>query len=241
MYCLPLTLEKKKEWLLINNGKKKQLSKIFFTETKPINTTHNHPCSNGRKIREEKNHDYFTYYSPKIKKITNIFKYTNIGIALRNRNIFQQISKPKTIYQATKYDENGVYKHTNNKCHGLYIGQTSSSLRLKFQEHTRYIKHNEPQSAYALHILNCKHEYSTFGGTMTILNHIEKPSRLLPYEQLYIKFFYHNNQLIPEQHPNKHVLFSSYLKIHIIRQTPPNISINTSMSTRQNQFHSRML
>ena len=36
---------------------------------------------------------------------------------------------------------------------------------------------------------------------MMLPKHIDKPSLLLPYEQLYIKLFHHNNQLIPEQHP----------------------------------------
>jgi ferritin-like metal-binding protein YciE len=40
-----------------------------------------------------------------------------------------------------------------------YIGQTSRSLKQKYQEHIRHTKHNVPQLAYALHILNNKHEY----------------------------------------------------------------------------------
>ena len=38
---------------------------------------------------------------------------------------------------------------------------------------------------------------------MTLLKHIENPSQLIPYEQLYIKSYHHNNQLIPEQHSNE--------------------------------------
>ena len=53
------------------------------------------------------------------------------------------------------------------------MGQTSRGLRLRFQEHKRYIKHNEPQSTHALHILNCKHKYGTFGDTVTLLKHID--------------------------------------------------------------------
>jgi len=33
---------------------------------------------------------------------------------------------------------------------------------------------------------------------------INNPALLLPYEQMYIQSFYHNNELIPEQHPNEH-------------------------------------
>jgi len=52
-------------------------------------------------------------------------------------------------------------------------------------------------SAYALLILNCKHEYGT------ITDHVNKPPLLLSYEQMYIQLFYPNNQFIPEQHPNE--------------------------------------
>jgi len=40
-----------------------------------------------------------------------------------------------------------------------YLGQINSILKQRYKEHIRYIRQNEPQSAYALHILNSKHEY----------------------------------------------------------------------------------
>jgi hypothetical protein len=48
----------------------------------------------------------------------------------------------------------------------LAIGHTKDKqdlYKIKFQKYKRYIKHNEPHSAHALNILNCKHEYGTFG------------------------------------------------------------------------------
>ena len=38
---------------------------------------------------------------------------------------------------------------------------------------------------------------------MTLLKHINSPSLLLPYEQIYTQQFHHKNQLIPEQRPNE--------------------------------------
>jgi len=52
-------------------------------------------------------------------------------------------------------------------------------------------------------ISNSKYEYDTIRDTMTLLKHIDKPSLLLPYEQIYMQLFHHNIQLIPEQHPNE--------------------------------------
>jgi hypothetical protein len=43
----------------------------------------------------------FTNYSPKIKKITNLFKHTNVCTAFKNTNTLQQLTKPKTKHQNT--------------------------------------------------------------------------------------------------------------------------------------------
>jgi len=40
---------------------------------------------------------------------------------------------------------------------------------LSAQEHVRYIRHNEPQLAYALHILNNKHEYGPISNTHDLI------------------------------------------------------------------------
>jgi len=37
----------------------------------------------------------FTYYSPKISKITNLFKHTNVGISFKKANTLQQLTKPR--------------------------------------------------------------------------------------------------------------------------------------------------
>ena len=58
---------------------------------------------------------------------------------------------------------------------------------------THYITYNstclccyDSCSTYALHILNCRHEYGNIIDTMTLLKQINKQSLLLPYEQMYI-------------------------------------------------------
>jgi hypothetical protein len=80
-----------------------------------------------------------------------------------------------------------------------YIGQTSRNLTIRYRKHIRYIKNNDPQSAYALHILKNRHGYSPLKDTMTLLKPIHKPSMLIPYEQLLIQTFHQNRTLIPEQ------------------------------------------
>ena len=61
---------------------------------------------------------------------------------------------------------------TCKTCNKAYIGQTSRNLTIRYREHIRYIKNNDPQSAYALHILNNRHEYGPLKDTMELLKPI---------------------------------------------------------------------
>jgi len=45
---------------------------------------------------------------------------------------------------------------------------------MRRKEHTRYIKTNNPVSAYALHILNNKHVYGNIKQTIELLNSCNK-------------------------------------------------------------------
>jgi hypothetical protein len=196
------TGEKTKEWDIIqtiannNNFPRKLLHKLRRQMQQKT----------ARTLSEKKDKKIlttFTYHNPKIKKITNLFKHTDIGIAFRTTTSIYQLTKPTIIEQTPDHEKSGVYQLTCNTCQSSYVGQTRRNLKSRFQEHTRYIKNNDPQSAYALHILNNRHEYGTINDTMTLLKYINSPSLLLPYERMYIQLFHHNNQLIPEQHPNE--------------------------------------
>jgi 2-phosphoglycerate kinase len=86
--------------------------------------------------------------------------------------------------------------------HLSYVGQTSRNLKTRFQEHIRYIKTNNPQSAYAQHILHNRHEYGTMAETMTLIKPIQNESMLLSFEQFHIQSLHQKGKLIPEQYPN---------------------------------------
>jgi hypothetical protein len=77
---------------------------------------------------------------------------------------------------------------------------------MRFQEHTRYIKNNDPRSSYALHMLNCRHEYGDIKDTMVLLKQVSKPPLLLLYEQMFIQSLHHINELINEYNPMFHFL-----------------------------------
>jgi len=100
----------------------------------------------------------FSYHSPLIRKITNLFKHTNLNIALHATN---------TIHQelADKINSSGIYELKCNTWSNSYVG-LSGRLATRHKEHTQYIRTSNPISAYALHILNNRHEYGTAEETM---------------------------------------------------------------------------
>jgi len=62
------------------------------------------------------------------------------------------------------------------------VGQTNSSLKVSYKEHIRYIRYNNPKSAYAQHILRNQHEYGTMKNVMNLLKPLNNPNSLTPYE-----------------------------------------------------------
>jgi hypothetical protein len=118
----------------------------------------------------------FTYHSPKIRKITNLFKKTNMDIAYMTTTMLQQLIKPTTSNQTTEYEKGGVYKINCNTCHNSYLGQTNHKHKARFQEHINYIINNKPRSAYALHILNSRHEYGSINDTVTLIKQVNNLS-----------------------------------------------------------------
>jgi hypothetical protein len=203
IHSLPLNQEdKQKEWKTIqiiaknNNFPKHMIQKLNWKIQQKA--THTQPKDKTRKIWTT-----FTYHSPKIRKITSLFKNTHIGIAFKATTITQQLRQTTPPNHTPDYEKSGIYKIICNTCHKAYVGQTSCDLKSRFREHTRYIKNNDPRSAYALHILNCRHEYGNIENTMTVLKSINAPNLLLPYEKMYIQKLHSNNELIPEQYPNE--------------------------------------
>jgi len=146
----------------------------------------------------------FTYHSPQIRKVTNLFRNTKIGIAFKATATLQQLIRPTKQNLKSDYEKSDIYKTACKTCYKSCVGQTSRNLNLRLQEHTRYIKNNDPRSSHAPHILNCRHEYGNINDTMTLLKQVNKPYLLLPYEQMYTQSLHHSNELIAEQHTNGH-------------------------------------
>ena len=202
MQTLPLTAARRKtEWTTIktiaksNNFPDHVIAQLQSQTQHKTHKTGNYDSNTDT----DKKWAVFTYYNPTIRKITNLFKHTNMGIAFRNTNTLYQLTKPKPHTQTQEHSKSGIYALTCNTCKLAYVGQTSRNLKQRYQEHIRYIRNNDPQSAYALHILKNQHEYGPMNDTMSLLKHEQKTPMLIPYEQLFIQTYHKQGLLIQEQ------------------------------------------
>jgi hypothetical protein len=199
MHTLPLDENKKrKEWQTIQRmGKSNNVpTQLLQKLNKRIQQKTRRPADQ----RENETWTIFTYHSPKIRAVTNLFKSTNIKIAFKTADTTQKIIRPRK-HPASEYEKSSIYKITCKTCSKTYVGQTSRNLRARHKEHTRYIKNNDPRSAYARDILNNRYEYGNIEDTMTLLKGIDKQTLLLSTEQLYIQTLHNDKKLIPEQIP----------------------------------------
>ena len=122
-----------------------------------------------------------TYHSPLIRKITNLFKQTNLKIAFRATNTIHQLTE-----KPTHKIPSGIYKLKGNTCNQAYIGQSGRSITVRHKEHVRYLRTNNPTSACALHVLNNKHEYRTAAETLELLKPCHKGTRMDCWEIFYM-------------------------------------------------------
>jgi hypothetical protein len=140
----------------------------------------------------------FTYRSPLIRKVTNLFKQSSLRIALwTTSTTYQQLTE-----KPTQNNPSGIYKLKCNTCNKAYIGQSRRTIAVRHKEHVRYIKTNNPTSVYALHILNNNHDYGTAEETLELLKLCHKGTRMNFWKTFYIQLFHQHGTLINEQQVN---------------------------------------
>ena len=191
LLTLPLTQEgRNEEWATIINIAKNNgfpIGKITRLKTQRATGPQgeNTPQDNPKKSST------FTYYIPAIRKITNLFKNSTIGIAFRSRNtIFKQITKKK--YE--QINPSGIYEIKCNTCNKVYVGQTARGINTRYKEHIRYIKTNNPQSAYATHILHNRQKYGPANETLQLIKPCTKGSRMNKWEAMRIQHRHHGSE-----------------------------------------------
>ena len=201
MQILPITSEAKhKEWNTIltiarSNGYPKHwLNKI---RNKMTNKTQN---SEPKTQDNNKKWITFKYFSPIVRRISNLFKDTNLKIAFKPYNtIKQQLTEKKN-----SKNPSGIYKLQRNTCKDVYVGLSGRDINTRYKEHIQYIRTNNPISAYATHILNNRHEYGTANNTVQILKKCDKGIRMNCWEAMFIQAYHQEGTLITEQQVNEH-------------------------------------
>jgi hypothetical protein len=155
----------------------------------------------------------FKYYSLLVRKVTNVFKNTNLRIAFQPTNTIWQVlrikKKPPNIHT-----NSGVYSVKCSSCNRFYIGQTGRDLSTRYKEHLRYICTNNPKSAFALHILDNNHQYNCMEESLQLVVPCRKGNRLNLLENLYIQLFHNLGLLMAEQNTFEYNPLFSQLQNH---------------------------
>jgi hypothetical protein len=118
MYSLPLNQTKlQNEWDIIKQ--------IADSNSFPINILHklkertlqhlSQPTTPPQKKKDTK-WTTFTYTTPHIRKITTLFKNTDIKIAFKTTNSLRQLTKPITHTPTPPQERSGIYELTCNTC-----------------------------------------------------------------------------------------------------------------------------
>ena len=126
----------------------------------------------------------FTYFSPLVRRVTNLFQQTRLKIALRGTNTIQQLASKQT-----RGDPSGVYKLKCSTCNKVYVGQSGRTIGVRFKEYIRYIRSNNSTSACATHILENRHEYGTKQNTLQLLKACQNGKHMDCWEALYMQVF----------------------------------------------------
>jgi len=117
-----------------------------------------------------------------------------LTVLCRSTNTIQQ----QLTEKPTNKNPIGIYKLKCNTCNNVYFGQSDRSINVRHKEHIRYIRTNNPLSAYALHILQSGHEYGTITDTLQLLKTCQKGIRMNCWEALYMQVFRQHKLLITE-------------------------------------------
>jgi hypothetical protein len=198
MITMPITEQAvKQEWNKIiimarNNGFSEQ--KVYKLRNKLI-PKRDRPSQMQLVQQHNKEWITFTYYDPVVRKVTNLFKCTNLKIAFCPTNtIYQQLSR-----KPNNTNPRGIYQLKCNTRKNTYVGQSGRPIIMLYKEHLRYIRYKNPMSAYAINMLNNRHDFGPTEETLKLLKPFTKGMRMNSWEALFIHIHHRHNVLISEQ------------------------------------------
>jgi hypothetical protein len=100
-------------------------------------------------------------------------------------------------------NRSGVYEIKCNTRSKNYVGQSCRPIATRHKEHIRYMKINNPASAYATHRLNNRHQYGTANDTLKQIQPRGKSMEINHWGNMYTQIYRPQNQLITEQQINE--------------------------------------
>jgi hypothetical protein len=140
----------------------------------------------------------FTYPGKETTFMTNLFKKTDLKLALQNNNTIQRLLMHKQVSDI--YTQSGVYKLTCPDCKKAYVGQNGRSFTARFKENINAFKTNSPTSNFAKHLIKQTHSFNSIHNTTQILQRHNKGAHLNTIERYYIYVEYTNNNHLNDEH-----------------------------------------
>jgi hypothetical protein len=126
----------------------------------------------------------FTYIGKETSYITNIFRHTELKIALRTKNTIGKLLTPKNPNR-DPYSQLGTYRLTCPDCGKVHIGQTGRQFSVRYNEHKAAFRHNHNNS-FAKHLNESAHSFSPMRDIMHILQYCKKGPHLNTLERFHI-------------------------------------------------------
>jgi len=155
----------------------------------------------------------FTYHSPLIRNVTNLFKNTEISIAFRASNTIHK----QLVQKIGNKNPSGIYEIKCNTCGMNYVGQSGRPIITRHKEHIRYIKNNNAASAG----MNMEPQ-----KTLQLIKPCRKGSKMNHWENMYIQIYRQYSKLIEEQQVSEINPLFKYAQ-------PPNMLRDSTQQDRQ--------
>jgi len=110
----------------------------------------------------------FTYIGKESTYITNLFKNTDLKIAMHTNNSIQKIvmHNKQLTNKTDKYTQSGVYKLTCPDCNKAYVGQIGKKILARCNEHKNAFRTSSQNSNFAKNLIEQTHTLSAPSKTI---------------------------------------------------------------------------
>lgn len=140
---------------------------------------HKHKLRNTNDVGPRQTYVVTNYGTKLSYTLRNELKKHNINVAFKTSDKLDRLVRnDKMINVKNVADKSGVYKITCDDCPKYYIGQTRRSFRQRFKEHLPLTPSAINKSAYAAHIVDSNHSYTSVDRNLEVISTC-KESKLL--------------------------------------------------------------